>query len=199
MKKLSVKEIALIGVLGGLSAIIMLFDFPLPFAPGFLKFDVSDIPGLFAGFFLSPVCGCLVAGVKILLNLVLNGTTTAFVGEAANLAGSCCFILIASVIYHKNKTKKTALLGMLASAVATSFMFIFMNAYVTFPMYGKVYGMSMEVIIAAAAKVNPLVHDTVTMMLFSIFPFNLVKYFICSVVTAAVYKKCSTALKAIIR
>ena len=57
MKKLSVKEIALIGVLGGLSAIIMLFDFPLPFAPGFLKFDVSDIPGLFAGFFLSTVCG----------------------------------------------------------------------------------------------------------------------------------------------
>lgn len=199
MKKLTVKEIALIGVLGGLSAIIMIFDFPLPFAPGFLKFDVSDIPGLFAGFFLGPVCGCLVALVKILLNLVINGTTTAFVGEASNLFGSCCFILIASLIYQKNKTKKSALIAMLVAALATSVMYIFMNAYVTFPMYGNLYGMSMEKIVAAGAKVNPLVHDMVTMMIFAVLPFNLTKYLICSAVTAVVYKKSSTALKAIIK
>lgn len=197
-KKLTVKEIALIGVLGGLAGILMLFDFPLPFAPGFLKFDVSDIPGLFAGFFLSPLCGCLVSVVKIILNLIFNGTSTAFVGEASNLFGSCFFIFIAASIYHKNKSKKSALVGMLISAVATSVMYIFMNAFITFPMYGKLYGMSMEKIVAAGSKVNPLVHDMITMMIFAVLPFNLVKYLICSAVTEVTYKKCSNALKSIL-
>ena len=57
-KNISVRTIAFVGVLGALSAVLMLVSFPLPFAPIFMKFDVSDIPGLFAGFFLGPTAGC---------------------------------------------------------------------------------------------------------------------------------------------
>ncbi len=198
-KHISVRTIAFVGVLGALSAVLMLVSFPLPFAPTFMKFDVSDIPGLFAGFFLGPTAGCLVALVKILLNFVLNGTTTGGVGELSNLCGSCVFILTAALIYKKDHTKTGALKGLLCAALVTSVLYVFMNAYVMFPLYGSLYGMSTEAIVAMGSKVNPLVKDNLTMMLFSVFPFNLVKYLIVSLVTALAYKKCSNALRAVIK
>ena len=66
----SSRSIAFIGMLGALSAVLMLISVPLPFAPSFLKFDIAELPALFAGFFLGPVGGCAVIIVKILLKLV---------------------------------------------------------------------------------------------------------------------------------
>ncbi|MBR0139964.1 MAG: ECF transporter S component [Firmicutes bacterium] len=197
--KISVRTIAFVGVLGALSAVLMLVSFPLPFAPSFLKFDLSDIPGLFAGFFLGPAAGCLVALVKILLNFVLNGTTTAGVGELSNLCGSCVFILTAALIYRSDHTKKGAMKGLVCATFFTSVLYVFMNAFVMFPLYGKLYGLSTETIVAMGSKVNPLVKDNLTMMLFAVLPFNLVKYCIVSLVTALAYKKCSNALRAIVK
>ena len=77
----SSRSIVFIGMLGALSAVLMLISVPLPFAPGFLKFDIAELPALFAGFFLGPVGGCAVIIVKILLKLVTQGTDTAFVGD----------------------------------------------------------------------------------------------------------------------
>ena len=39
----SSRSIAFIGMLGALSAVLMLISVPLPFAPGFLKFDKSSV------------------------------------------------------------------------------------------------------------------------------------------------------------
>lgn len=36
MKKLNVKEIALIGILGGMAGVLMLFRTPIPFMPPFM-------------------------------------------------------------------------------------------------------------------------------------------------------------------
>lgn len=52
------KIIAFIGMLGALSAVLMFINVPLPFAPTFLKFDIAELPALFAGFFWGPVSGC---------------------------------------------------------------------------------------------------------------------------------------------
>ena len=48
--KNSPKAAAFIGMLGALSTILMMVSIPLPFAPGFLRFDVAELPALFAGF-----------------------------------------------------------------------------------------------------------------------------------------------------
>ena len=77
----SVRSLTLIAMLGALSAVLMVLEIPLPFAPAYMKFDISDLPALFAGFFLGPVSGSLTAVIKIVLKLVLKGTETAFVGE----------------------------------------------------------------------------------------------------------------------
>ena len=99
MKKTSsVKETVFVGMMGAISAVLMLLNISLPFVPGFLKFDISELPALFAGFFLGPVSGCGVIVVKILLKILFQGTDTGYVGEVMNVLGSMCFILPASLI-----------------------------------------------------------------------------------------------------
>lgn len=51
-KTRNARTIAFIGMLGALSAVLMSINFPMPFAPTFLKFDIAELPALFAGFFL---------------------------------------------------------------------------------------------------------------------------------------------------
>lgn len=202
MKKsssINVRTIAFIGMLGALSTVLMMFNFPLPFAPSFLKMDIAELPGLFAGFFLGPVAGALVVVVKILLKLAIQGTDTAFVGEFSNLTGSIVFICSAALIYKKIHTKKGALISMIVSSLLVSVLFIFINAYVMFPLYVRLYGMPMEAIIGMGSAVNPLVKDEVTLMLFGVFPFNLVKHGVTSLITYLVYKKCANALRSILR
>lgn len=192
------KTIAFIGMLGALSAVLMSINVPLPFAPTFLKFDIAELPALFAGFFLGPVSGCAVIVVKIVLKLSLQGTETAFVGELMNIMGSCAFVLPAALIYKRIHTKRGAMISLSVSTVLVSIMAILLNAYIAFPMYSSLYGMPMEAILEMGASVNPLVHDNVTLMLYGVFPFNLVKHGVTSLVTYLVYKRCGNALRALL-
>jgi len=190
--------VAFIGMLGALSAALMLVSIPLPFAPSFLRFDVAELPALFAGFFLGPVSGCGVIVVKILLKLVLQGTETAFVGELMNIAGSCAYVLPASLIYKRYHTKKGAAISLIVSTMLVSTAAVFLNAWVAFPMFSRLYGMPMEAIIGMGAAVNPLVHDSVTLMLFSVFPFNLLKHGVTSLATWLIYKRVGSTLRAML-
>ena len=74
MKRRNVKEIALIGVLGGLAGVLMLFRTPLPFMPPFMDFDLSSLPEMIGGFALGPIPAVFIILVKILVKLVLVGT-----------------------------------------------------------------------------------------------------------------------------
>ena len=83
-KRISTKVIAQIGVLGAIAMVLMLFDIPLPFAPTFYKIDFSEVPVLVGAFTMGPVAGALIELVKILLNLLIRGTSTAGVGDLGN-------------------------------------------------------------------------------------------------------------------
>lgn len=192
------KTIAFIGMLGAVSAVLMAVNVPMPFAPTFLKFDISELPALFAGFFLGPASGCAVIVVKIALKLLLQGTETAYVGELMNIIGSCAFVLPASLFYKYHRTKLGAVVSLTGSTVLVSVVAIFLNAYIAFPMYSTLYSIPMEAILEMGSSVNPLVHDNVTLMLYGVFPFNLVKHGVTSLVTYLVYKRCGNALRSIL-
>ena len=107
------RMIVCVGMLAAISTILMLFEFPLPFlAPGFYELDFSEVPILIGAFALGPVAGVLTELVKVLLNLVVNGTQTAFVGEFANFVMGCMFVLPASLIYKMKKSRKHAVMGL---------------------------------------------------------------------------------------
>ena len=76
------KTMVKISVLGVISFILMFFELPLPWlAPTFMKVDISDVPSLIGAFALGPMAGVLVQLLKNVLNVVIEGTTTAAVGE----------------------------------------------------------------------------------------------------------------------
>ena len=110
-----------VGMLGAISVVLMLVEFPLPFiAPGFYKLDFSEVPILVGAFALGPVAGVMTELIKILLNLVINGTDTAFVGEFANFVMGCAFVIPAALIYKKKKSRKHAIVGLVAGTLIMS-------------------------------------------------------------------------------
>ena len=193
------KKLVFIAILGATSFVLMLINFSLPFAPSFMKFDIADLPALFAGFFLGPLAGFEVIVLKLLLKLVIQGTETAFVGEFSNLVSSSVFVLLAAWIYKANRTKKGAIIGMTVSSVAVSILFIFINAFVMFPLYSRLYGMPLEAIIGMGTAINPRITNMTTMMLFSVFPFNLFKHLITDILTFLVYKRAGRVIRNLLR
>lgn len=189
------KKLVMAALLGALAAILMVLDFNVPLAPGFIKFDFSDFPVLIGGFVFGPVTGVVIAFLKIVLNLLFKPTSTMFVGEASNFILSVCYMGVACLYYRNHRTKKGAAVGMLLATVATSVLAIFSNILVMFPMYAKLFGMSMQQIVGMVSAVNPFVKDITTMVIASLVPFNLFKYGVISIITFVSYKKIEVILK----
>lgn len=193
-KNIRIKKMSIIAFMSAISAILMYLDFQLPFAPSFLKFDLSDVPAIFVGFFLEPLSGVLVILLKIILRFIFKGTSTMFVGEIMSFVCGTAYVLPASLGYRKMHTKKGACYSLLISIIVASVVAVIINKYIAFPAYGKLYGMTMEKIIAMASKVLPIVKNENTLFLYSVFPFNLVKYSIVSLITFLIYKKMSAIM-----
>ena len=189
------KKIALISILGALSSLLMYFKFPLPFMPPFMDFDLCGVPEMIGGFALGPVAAILIVFIKIVLKLLLQGTSTMFVGELSNFILSCAYVLPAIYIYRKNKTKKGAILGLTIGTITVALTAIFTNLYIIIPFYGKMLGMEFNVILDMCAAVNPLVNSAITLAIFGIVPFNLIKNGAVSIITVLLYKKISRLIK----
>ena len=193
-KTWNVRKLVFIALMAALSAVLMLISIPLPFAPAFLKFDIAELPALFAGLFLDPLSGFLVIVLKILLKLLMQGTETAFIGEAMNIIGSTGFVIPAAIIYKHYHTKKGALISLIVSAVLASIIAVFLNLWIAFPLYGRVYGIPMEEIIAMGTAAIPFIDSELTLMIYSIFPFNLLKHGVTAGITWVLYKRVGSFL-----
>ncbi|MEA5009766.1 ECF transporter S component [Clostridium tyrobutyricum] len=187
--KITTKKLVMIGMFGAISTILMLFEFPIPFTPTFVKMDLSELPIILGGFMMGPLAGFLIIVIKIGLHLVLKGTTTMGVGELANMIGSATYMLPAVLLYRKLKTRSSVALALILGTIVTSVGSIFENMYLIFPVYSKLYGMPIKAIIAMGTTTNPYVTNMFTLMCFSLFPFNLVKYSVVSIITFVAFKK----------
>ncbi len=189
------KKIALISMLGALATLLMYFHFPIPFMPTFMDFDLCGVPEMIGGFALGPSSAVSIIAIKIVLKLLLQGTTTMFVGELSNFILSCAYVLPAIYIYHKNKTKKGAMIGLITGTCIVASTAIFTNLYLIIPFYGKMLGLNFNVILDMCAAVNPMVNSAITLAFFGIVPFNLIKNGVVSIVTMLLYKKISAFIK----
>lgn len=183
-----------IAILAALSAIIMLFEFPLPFAPSFYKLDLSEIVILMGGFAMGPVAAALIELLKNLLNLLLNGTTTAFIGEFANFLTGCALVVPASIIYKYHKTHKGALISLIIGTFSLALVGSLINYFVVIPAFSELYHMELDKIISMGSAVNPFVSDLKTLVVFAVAPFNIVKGIICSILNMLLYKRVSKIL-----
>lgn len=191
----NVRKMVQIGMLSAVAVVLMLFEIPLWFAPSFYKLDLSEVPVLVGAFAMGPVAASIIELIKILLNLLINGTATAGVGEFANLLMGCFFVVPAGMIYKKNKTKKNAIIGMALGTVFMTLAGCILNAYILLPAYAKAFGMPISAFIDMGSAVNGLVNSLFTFVIFAVAPFNIVKGIIVSVIVALIYKRISPILK----
>ena len=177
-----------------MAGILMTLEIPLFFAPAFYKLDFSELPVLICTFYLGPTAGVVCELVKILVKLLIKGTSSAFVGELANFIVGCSFILPASVFYHSRPGKKAALVGMAVGTLVLTAFGSFFNAFYLIPKFAELYGMPPETIVAMGTKVNASITDVKTLVFFAVVPFNLLKGCAVSTVTFLLYKRISPIL-----
>ncbi|MCM1305115.1 MAG: ECF transporter S component [Lachnospiraceae bacterium] len=191
------RKVAMIGMFSAIAMILHLFDFPLPFAPGFYELDFSELPILVGTFAFGPAAGVMMEFVKILLKLLIKGTSTAFVGDLANFVVGCSFILPASVIYAFRKNKKSAIFACITGTLIMTIFGTAFNAIYLLPAFSKLYALPLDQLLAMGTAVNPLAREgsIVSFVAACVAPLNLIKGASVSLVTLLIYKPLSPIIK----
>ena len=159
-----------ISLLAAIAVVLMYFDFPIIPAFPWLKIDLSEVPALMGGFAYGPITGGII--------VIIKGTETGFVGETANIIIGLALVVPAAWLYNRNKSKKTAIVGMVIGALVMQVLGIVANAFFLLP----AYGMNLE----GAALLNYIFLGLV--------PFNGVKALIVCIATYLLYKRVSRAI-----
>lgn len=192
--QLDARMIAQIGVLGGIAFLLMMFEFPLWFAPGFYQLDFSEIPVLIGGFAMGPVAGILIELIKVTLYMLIHGSSTAGVGDLANFLIGCSLVVPAAVIYKTHKSRRNAIIGLAVGTLSMVCVGSLMNAYVLLPVYAAAFHMPMSALISAGSAVNPSITSLETFILLAVAPFNLFKGVTVSCLVMLLYKRVSPIL-----
>lgn len=197
-KKITVAYIAKVALLTALSYVLYLVaKFPLPMMfPSFLDMQFSELPAMLAGFSLGPTAGVIVIVLKCLLKFPFSGTM--FVGEIMDIVIGIAYVLPASIIYYKNKTKKHALIGLGIGIACGTLVAMLFNYAVAIPMYVQLlFNGNFSILINMCAPLYPSITES-NFYLFYIFvailPFNLLRLLVVSLVTFVAYKRLSKLL-----
>ena len=189
------RRITIIAICGAIAAVLHMLDFPLLFlAPEFYKLDFSEVPVLLCGFYLGPSATVACEGVKILLKLLLKGTSTAFVGDFANFVVGCSLVLPAAIVYHIRKTRSGAILGLVVGTLTMTVFGSAFNAIYLLPKFSQLYGLPLDTIIAMGTAIHAGIQDITAFVLLCVAPLNLVKGFSVSVLTLLLYKRVEKVL-----
>ena len=194
--KTKINKLVIMAMFSAVAAVLMYVEFPITFiAPAFYEMDLSEVPVMIGSFMLGPCAGVIMEAVKVLLKLVLKGTSTAFVGDFANFILGCALVVPASVLYHTKKTKKRAVIGLVTGGIVLIVSGVFLNALYLLPKYSQLYGMPVETFINMGAAINPAISNIFTFVILAVAPFNLIKATVVCVITILLYKYLSRLIK----
>ena len=177
------------GLLSAMAVILFYIEIPVV---AFYKLDLSTLPAILAGFAMGPMQGIAVIIVKNLVHML--GTSTACVGEFADILMSCAFVIPASLYYRAHKDRKSALVAMLIGSVTMVVAAVLVNYFILIPAYQVLMNLPLEVIIGMGQKVFGFIDTTVELVLAITAPFNILKAVVLSVVTYLLYKRVSPLL-----
>ena len=148
---------------------------PIRFA-GFLSYDPKDIMIAISAFALGPISAVAISIIVPFIEFITISTTGP-IGLLMNILSSLSFSLIPSIIYHKKKTFKRAIIGLLISVNLTVALMLLWNYLIT-PFH---MGVPREAV--------------VSMLLPVFLPFNYLKYGLNAIFTIVLYKPLTKTLK----
>lgn len=187
------RKIALIAVFTAVSYVIYMFiKFPMPFIfPSWLEIHISDMPAILAGFMMGPIEGIAVLALRTLLKLPFS--STALIGELADLVMGIAFVLPSSLIYKFHRTKKGAVISLVVGCLCTTAVAMLVNYLLLLPVYVELFfkGNIQTLVNALSVLFKSVNAENVFAyyIFFSAMPFNLLRAVLSSVVTFLLYKR----------
>lgn len=97
------------------------------------------------------------------------------IGELANFAIGATWVFVAGFIYNRNRTFKTAVIGLVTGVVSMTLVAVLLNYFVLLPMYVNVFKVDLGGSIGSFIAVATV-------------PFNILKGAISSTATVLLYK-----------
>ena len=183
------RRVSIIGMCSAIAMVLYVLDFPVPFlAPPFYKLDFSEIPVLLCGFFLGPSAGVICLALKVLMKLLLQGTTTAFVGDLANFVVGATLVLPAVITYHLHKSKRSAMVGLILGTVCMAVFGSLFNAVYLIPEFSRLFGLPLDAIIGMGAAIHPSIDSVSRLALLCVAPLNVVKGAMVGILSMLLYK-----------
>lgn len=195
MRKKTIQKMTTIAILSALSVVFYMFlKFPLPFVfPSFLDIQFSNLPVILAGFIFGPSEALIVVIIRFIIKAPFS--STAYVGEVADLIIGYIVGTVSSFIYHRHKTKKGGVVALIIASCAWIIGAVIINSVVLLPWYINTYGMEA---VFGMLKVIPGISESNYMLyyiLFAVIPFNALLAAIVSCITFFVYKRVSLIYK----
>ena len=171
-RKMSTVKMAKLAMMVAISCVlVLLVRIPFPPAP-FLVYDPADVPIYITTFAFGPVAGLIVTIVVSFIQAFILGGDALY-GFVMHVVATGLFAFVAGAIYKHKKSKKEAIIALVAGVIVATATMCLLNIVVT-PMY---LGTPREAVVA--------------MILPVILPFNLIKAGANAVITFLVYKRIS--------
>lgn len=192
MRKLNTRELTATAMLIAVSWVLSMFSFKIPIVPSFLSMDFSELPAVIASLSMGPIAGVFVCLVKNLLSLFVSHTM--WVGELSNFILGAAFVIPVGLIYQKQKTKKRAVIALLAGAVIMPLVGVFSNYFIVYPLYDKIV-LPMDVILSMYTALLPSADTLLKALIIFNVPFTFVKAMVSVIITLFIYKPLSHIIK----
>jgi riboflavin transporter FmnP len=116
------------------------------------------------------------------------------IGDIFDFVTSATFVLVAALIYKKNRTKKGAVIATLVGMLAFTVISLPLNYFIVYPIYFKAYG-GEAAILGAYQKLMSSVKNIFSALCIFNLPFTFIKGLLCSIITIIIYKPLSPILK----
>ena len=187
-----IRKLTITAIMSALAYALMLIEFPVPFMPPFIKFDVSELPALITAFAFGPQYGVLVCLIKNALHL--PASTTQFVGELSNFLMGAVFVFIAGLFYKIRKNRKFAFIGAMVGNLAMAVACFLVNFFITYPIYMKIL-IPEPVILGMYQDLLPSMDSIWKSILVFNVPFTFAKGLVSVIITFLIYRKLSPILK----
>lgn len=174
----SVRVIATLGMLTALSVVLTwLVHFPIfPGAP-FLEYDPADIPILIGTFTFGPLAGLLLTIAVSAVQAFTVSAQSGIMGFLMHSVATGAMAVAAGTIYCRRRTRKDALIALIAGTLTMTIVMIPLNLIIT-PLF-----------------TGTAIEDVWGIMFSIIIPFNLIKAGLNSAVTFVLYERCSKLMR----
>lgn len=197
MKK--TKKVAITSVFASLSIVLYYIRFPLPFLPSFLEIQFSMLPLIIISFAYGLKTSLLCLFVKTLFSAVLSFANTFAVGELADLIIGISVLVVTTLVYNKNKTKKGGLVALILGSVTWVIVACLANYFILLPAYISLFFKGDESILINMLNMLPVEvtneNYKISYIIYGALPFNLIISTVVSFITLIVYKKVSNIIK----